>query len=84
MSKIEFSKEERAVLVAHIQGWFLDELDHEIGVLPAEALIDFIGKDIGSMFYNRGLYDAQALVAKKAEDMADALYGLEKKSGLVR
>lgn len=84
MSKIQFSREERNVLVTHIQRWFEDELDQSIGALPAEALIDFIGQDIGAMFYNRGVNDAQALVAKKAEDLADAIYSLEKKAGFVR
>ena len=41
-------------------------------------LLDFIGKEIGGAFYNRGVHDAQQLVQQKAEDIVEALYGLER------
>lgn len=78
MKPIAFSKEERAEATAKLRAYFRDELDQELGQLPAEMLLDFIGRDIGGVFYNRGLYDAQAVVKKKAEDIVEALYGLER------
>lgn len=78
MKPIEFTKEERAAIVARIQTYFGDELDQPIGVLPAEMLLDFFGREIGGFFYNRGLRDASAVVAAKAEDIADAIYRLER------
>jgi uncharacterized protein (DUF2164 family) len=78
MKRIEFSKEETQQLVGLIQVYFRDELDHEIGQLPAELLLDFIGAKIGVHFYNRGLYDAQAVLAAKMEDLTEAIYGLER------
>ena len=50
----------------------------EIGRLPAEMLVEFIGRDIGRLFYNRGLRDAETVVRQKVEDIADALYSLER------
>ncbi len=41
-------------------------------------LLDFIGREIGGFFYNWGLYDAQAVVKNKAEDIVEAIYGLER------
>jgi uncharacterized protein (DUF2164 family) len=79
MKRIEFSKEETRQLVGLLQVYFRDELDHEIGQLPAELLLDFIGAKIGVHFYNRGLYDAQAVLAAKVEDISEAIYGLERK-----
>lgn len=78
MKRIEFSKEETKVIVGHIQTYFHDELDQDIGALPAEMLLDFFAGKIGRLFYNRGLYDAQAVVAAKLEDLTDAIYGLER------
>ncbi len=75
---IEFSKEERTAATARLRDYFSRELDQDLGQLPAEMLLDFIGKEIGGVFYNRGVHDAQQLVQQKAEDIVEALYGLER------
>ena len=78
---VEFSKDEIRDMVRRLQGYFDAELDQELGALPAEMLIAFIARNLGPTFYNRGLRDAQAVFAAKAEDVSDALYGLEQKPG---
>lgn len=78
MKSIEFSREERAAITAKLRDYFARELDQELGQLPAEMLLDFIGKEIGGAFYNRGVHDAQQLVQQKTEDIVEALYGLER------
>lgn len=78
MKPIEFAKEERAAATGKLRDYFSRELDQELGQLPAEMLLDFIGKEIGAVFYNRGVHDAQQLVQQKAEDIVEALYGLER------
>ena len=78
MKPIEFSKDERAAATGKLRDYFARELDQELGQLPAEMLLDFIGKEIGGAFYNRGVHDAQQLVQQKAEDIVEALYGLER------
>jgi uncharacterized protein (DUF2164 family) len=75
---IEFSKDERAAATGKLRDYFARELDQELGQLPAEMLLDFIGKEIAGAFYNRGVHDAQHLVQQKAEDIVEALYGLER------
>ena len=84
MNKIEFSKEERAEIVLRIQRYFAEELDQEIGSVAAELLLTFITEEIGGFFYNRGLADAQALLAKKLDDINDEIYGLEQRQARVR
>ena len=74
---IRFSREETAELVADLRSYFRDELDQDLGQLPAEMMLDFIRDRIGPAFYNRGLYDAQTVVAARAEVMADAILALE-------
>lgn len=78
MKPIEFTREERRLIALKLQAYFRDELDHGLGALPAEMLLDFLGAEIGPFFYNRGLYDAQAVVAKKAEDISESIAGLER------
>jgi uncharacterized protein (DUF2164 family) len=75
---VELSKDQRAAATARLRAYFRDELEQELAQLPAEMLLDFIGKEIGAIFYNRGVQDAQQLVQQKAEDVVEALYGLER------
>ena len=41
-------------------------------------LLDFVSKELGCYFYNRGLYDAQTVVNARFEEMAEAIVVLEK------
>jgi uncharacterized protein (DUF2164 family) len=75
---IEFSREERRAIALKLQAYFRDELEQDLAALPAEMLLDFLGREIGPWFYNRGLYDAQAVVSARAEDIAEAIAGLER------
>ena len=78
MKPIEFSREERRAIALKLQAYFRDELEQDLAALPAEMLLDFLGREIGPWFYNRGPYDAQAVVSARAEDIAEAIAGLER------
>ncbi len=82
--KVAFSKEERSEIVGRIQRYFHDELQQEIGSVSAELFLNFFAEEIGGFFYNRGLHDAQAVFARKLEDINDEIYGLEKRSARTR
>ncbi|MEM9256704.1 MAG: DUF2164 domain-containing protein [Pseudomonadota bacterium] len=84
MAEIEFSAEERELICKKIQLYFQEELDQEIGQFDAGFLLDFFAEDIGVLFYNRGLYDAQALLESRMEQVAEAIYELEKPSPATR
>ena len=79
MKPIVFSKEEQRDFIPRIKTFLRDELDTEIGDLQASMLMDFFAKKLGYAVYNRAVYDAQALIAAKADEMAEALYALERK-----
>lgn len=79
MKPIVFSKEEQRDLIPRIKAFVRDELDQEIGDLQASMLMDFFANTLGHAAYNRAVYDAQALIAAKADEMAEALYALERK-----
>jgi uncharacterized protein (DUF2164 family) len=84
MSAIEFSKDEKAVIVGKIQRYFSEELDQDIGQFDAEFLLDFFSEDIGSYYNNPGLHDAPAVVGSSLENINDALYEIEKPTGFTR
>ena len=75
---IDFSNEEKEAMVAKLQRYFSDELDQEIGQFDAEFLLDFFAEEIGKLFYNRGLYDAQAMLESRMDNIVEAISELEK------
>jgi uncharacterized protein (DUF2164 family) len=82
MSGINFSKEEKEILVQKLKAYFETELDCEIGQFEAQFLLDFISSEIGAFYYNKALSDAQAIVLGKIEDITDAFYEIEKPTNL--
>lgn len=78
MDAIRFGAEEKALLVGKLQRYFSEELKQSIGRFDAEFMIDFISEELGAYYYNRGIADAQAVLAAKAEDLADAVWQLER------
>ncbi len=78
MSKIEFSKPQKEIIVDKIQAYFERELDQEIGQFDAEFLLDFFSEQVGNYYYNKGLQDAQAVIIGQLENISEALYEIEK------
>ena len=78
MPNIEFTKEEKALLVSKIQRYLSEELDQNIGQFDAEFLLDFISRELGAYYYNRGLYDAQAILEKRLDTITEAIVEIEK------
>ena len=66
MHDIKLTKDEMERIVSKVKAYFNDELDQDIGGFDAEFIIDFISKEVGPHFYNRGLSDAQVLFTEKA------------------
>ena len=84
MSEIEFSKPEKEILINKLQQYFDRELHQEIGQFDADFLLDFISKEMGAYFYNKGLEDAQKVMAEKVEQINDAIYEIEKPTTFAR
>ncbi|MCL1065238.1 DUF2164 domain-containing protein [Shewanella olleyana] len=78
MSKIEFTAQQREMMVQKIQTYFEDELDQDLGQFDAEFLLDFFASNIGAHFYNRGLHDARAIFEARIETIDEDIYGIEK------
>lgn len=84
MNEIEFSKEEKELIVKKIQLYFNEELKQQIGYFDAEFLLDFFTREVGPYYYNRGLYDSQAILAARLDDIGDAIFQLEKRTEFSR
>lgn len=78
MSKFSFTQTEKDKLVPKLKSYMSDELDHDLGGFDAEFLLDFIAKEFGAAFYNKGLQDAQAVVLERMEVINEEIYALEK------
>jgi uncharacterized protein (DUF2164 family) len=77
MMNIEFTKQEKELLVQKLKHYFTNELDQDIGQFDAEFLLDFFGKEMGIYYYNRGLIDAQDIFKSRVDSITDAIYELE-------
>ncbi|WP_224701342.1 DUF2164 domain-containing protein [Devosia aquimaris] len=77
MKPIKFSREETKAIVGEIQDYFREELDQDIGAIPAEMLMLFFADKMGAYYYNRGVYDAQGVIRERIENLTDELFALE-------
>ncbi|MEZ5572212.1 MAG: DUF2164 domain-containing protein [Halioglobus sp.] len=84
MAEITFTSEEREIICRKIQLYMREELEQEVGQFDAGFLLDFFAEEIGPFFYNRGLYDAQAILESRLENIAEAIYEIEKPTQFVR
>lgn len=78
MPAIDLPKSARDALAQALSRYLMDELDVEMGGFDAVFLVDFINDQVGAFFYNQGLADAQALVGRKTEEIAEAISFLER------
>lgn len=84
MSEVKFTTEERDIMCRRIQVYVQEEMDQEIGQFEAGFLLDFFAEQIGPYFYNRGLFDAQAILESRLENIAEAIYEIEKPTEFMR
>ena len=84
MSDLQFTSEEKKILVHKIQNYFQNELSEEIGQFDAEFLLDFFSKEIGAYHYNRGLQDARTLIEENAQNISQTFYEMEKPTEFIK
>lgn len=77
---IQFSREQKDIMIEAIQRFFYEERNEEIGLIAAESIFDFFKENMGPHFYNEAIKDARFLIEQKMISMEDDLYALEKKT----
>ena len=75
---MKFSSQKKEELINKLQRYFDQELDTELAQFDADFLLDFICKEMGSHFYNQGLYDSQTLITQRLDVISDDIFQLEK------
>ncbi len=75
---IQFTKEEKDILLQKIRTYCQDELDMDLSHFDTEFLFDFISKNLGVHFYNQGLADAQSVLSMKLDLISEAISEIEK------
>ncbi len=71
---VELSDVQRKDALASLQRYFQEELQEELGTLPAANLLNYILEEIGPAIYNRAVLDAQARVQARAAELDAELY----------
>ena len=69
MDAIELGRAEREDALARLRAYFGQERGEELGELGAMLIYDFIAEQLGPHFYNKGIEDGQALVARFADSL---------------
>ena len=73
MPGIELSREQRRGAIAAIQHYFEEERGESVGELAALLFLDFFAEEIGEIFYNKGVDDAQVLLRRQWPALDDEL-----------
>ncbi|WP_225765176.1 DUF2164 domain-containing protein [Stenotrophomonas sp. Marseille-Q4652] len=81
MAGIQFSREQQDMLAADLQRWLLDNTSAELGRFEAGFLLDHVSQLLGAYWYNQGVRDAQAVLARRVDDLQEALEQLEQAEG---
>ena len=74
---LELSRDARTKALASIRRYFAEELEHELGELPAQLFLDFVLEEIGPSIYNAAVVDAQTYIRDRAVELEDALHAPE-------
>lgn len=77
MEIVHFTAAEKAIIVAKLQEYLGDALNYELEQFDGEFLLNFIAEHIGKYFYNRGILDAQAKLAKRIDEIRESIAELE-------
>lgn len=74
---LNLKAEERRELISEIQLFFKNERGEDIGIIAADAVLDFFITQLGTKIYNQSLDDAKLWLTSKVEDIGidyDMLY----------
>lgn len=76
--EIRLDPARKAEMIDRLTAWLASELDLEVRGFDAEFLLDFVGRELGSHYYNQGLLDAQAAIGTQLEAITEAIELLER------
>lgn len=75
---IKLPKEEKDELLGRIQAFHYEQHGEEMGMIGAENLLEFILKELGPFFYNKGVSDSKDVLMDKMLLLEDDLFALKR------
>ena len=75
---LQLDKEEEEVLLDELRAYMRDELDMDIGNLPAKFLLDFMVDLIGPKIYDQAISDAEPWLYDRFTGILEDLSVLKK------
>lgn len=81
MIAVKIAREDKNIIIAHIQNYFEEERSETIGDLAAEQFLDFMLKELGPHIYNKAIVDARRLISERFSQIDEDLYTLERPTG---
>ena len=71
---IELPPHVRQDAISSLQRYFQEDLQEDLGALPAANLLNFILEEIGPAIYNKAVADAQTRVQARTAELDAELY----------
>ena len=75
---VRLTRDQKLEAVRQLQQYFRDELDEEIGDLPAELLLGFVSDLVSPFAYNQALTDTRHIVADRSAAIDEEIFALER------
>jgi uncharacterized protein (DUF2164 family) len=72
--RIKLTDERRALALASVKRFFVEQFDEEISEFRAESLLDFFVRTLGPPVYNQAIRDAHGFVQDKLTDLEGEFY----------
>ena len=74
---LTLSPDTRTKALASLRRYVSEELEHDLGELPAQLFLDFVIEEIGPLVYNAAIADAQTYLRDRVAELEDALHAPE-------
>jgi uncharacterized protein (DUF2164 family) len=75
---VKLPKEQKDMIIQHIQTYFLNERGEEIGELAAGNFLDFFMKELEPYFYNNAVEEVRTLVEQRMAGIEEDIYAMKR------
>jgi uncharacterized protein (DUF2164 family) len=75
--RIHLAPDRRARLIVALKAYFATEFDESLSDFRAQALLDFLVRELGPPVYNQGVRDAARFMQDKLTDIDGEIYERE-------
>lgn len=71
---LELTKEQRADIIQSLQRYFREEFESELSEMQAGFFLEYLGKEITPLAYNKGVEDAQKYFLARTEELSGTCF----------